>query len=87
MSPRIRRKEYNLIAKRKRGIKEPQNMSKEELLNTLIRYNSKREVKKIRKKLLKLGQEKIAEEENISRNELNQVKNFFKKSIDEFKNC
>ena len=87
MSPRIRRKEYNLIAKRKRGIKEPQNMSKEELLNTLIRYNSKREVKKSRKKLLKLGQEKIAEEENISRNELNQVKNFFKKSIDEFKNC
>ena len=88
MSPRIRRKEYNLIAKRKRGIKEPQNMSKEELLNTLIRYNSKREVKKSRKKLLKLGQEKIAEEENISKNELNQVKNFFKKSIDEFKkNC
>ena len=87
MLPRIRRKEYNLIVKRKRGIKEPQNMSKEELLNTLIRYNSKREVKKIRKKLLKLGQEKIAEEENISRNELNQVKNFFKKSIDEFKNC
>ena len=85
MSPRIRRKEYNLIAKRKRGIKEPQNMSKEELLNTLIRYNSKREVKKINKKLLKLGQQKIAEEQNISKNELNQVKKFFKKSIDELK--
>ena len=85
MLPRIRRKEYNLIAKRKRGIKEPQNMSKEELLNTLIRYNSKREVKKINKKLLKLGQQKIAEEQNISKNELNQVKKFFKKSIDELK--
>ena len=85
MLPRIRRKEYNLIAKRKRGIKEPQNMSKEELLNTLIRYNSKREVKKINKKLLKLGQQKIAEEQNISKNELNQVKKFSKKSIDELK--
>ena len=35
-------------------------MSKEELLNTLIKYDSKYEVKEIRKKLLKLGQEKIA---------------------------
>ena len=35
------RKEYDLIAK-KRGIKDPQNMSTEELLNTLSRYDSKR---------------------------------------------
>ena len=34
-------------------------MSKEELLNTLIRYDSKREVKKIHKKLLRLGQKKL----------------------------
>ena len=65
MLPRIRRKEYNLIAKRKRGIKEPQNMSKEELLNTLSRYNSKHEVKKIHKKLSKIGLEKVAKIQNI----------------------
>ena len=37
------RKEYDLIAKN-RGIKEPQNMSTEELLDTLSRYDSKREI-------------------------------------------
>ena len=36
------RKEYDLIAKN-RGIKEPQKMSTEELLDTLSRYDSKRE--------------------------------------------
>ena len=35
------RKELNLVAK-KRSIQEPQNMSTEELLNTLSRYDSKR---------------------------------------------
>ena len=84
MKPKITRKEYNLIAK-ERGIEKPQNMSKKELLNTLIRYDSKRKVKKICKKLLKLGQEKIAEIQNILNNELNQVKEFQKKSIDELK--
>ena len=34
------RKEYDVIAKI-RSIKEPQNMSTEELLNTLSRYDSK----------------------------------------------
>ena len=47
------RKEYNLIAKN-RGIKEPQNMSTEELLDTLSRYDSKHKVKSNRRKLLKL---------------------------------
>ena len=58
---------------KQRGIKEPQNMSKEELLNTLntfIRCDSKRKAKKIRKKLPELGQEKIAEIQSISKNEL-----------------
>ena len=45
----LTRKEYNLIAK-KRGIQEPQNMSTEELLNTLSRYDSKRKVKSNRRK-------------------------------------
>ena len=59
-------------------------MSKEHL-NTLSRYDSKHKVKKIHKKLLKLGQEKIAEIQNISKNELNQVKKFQKNSVDELK--
>ena len=37
----LTREEYNLIAKN-RGIQEPQNMSTEELLNTLSRYDSRR---------------------------------------------
>ena len=35
----LTRKEYNLIAKN-RGIKKPQNMSTEELLNTLSQYDN-----------------------------------------------
>ena len=35
MIQKITRKEYNLIAEQ-RGIKDPQNMSKEELLNILV---------------------------------------------------
>ena len=40
----LTRKEYNLIVKN-RSIEEPQNMSTEELLNTLSRYDSRRKVK------------------------------------------
>ena len=60
-------------------------MSKKELLNTLIRYVSKRKVKKIHEEFLKLGQEKITEIQTISKNELNQVKKFSEKSINELK--
>ena len=42
-------KEYDLVA-RSRGIKERQNMSTEELLNALSRYDSKRKVNTNRKK-------------------------------------
>ena len=59
------RKEYDLIAKN-RGIKEPQNMSTEELLNTLSRYDSKRKVKNNRRKLFKMKLKKIAKIQNIS---------------------
>ena len=52
------RKEYDLIAKN-RGIKEPQNMSTEELLDTLSRYDSRRKVKSNRRKLLKMKLEKL----------------------------
>ena len=62
----LTRKEYNLIAKN-RGIKEPQNMSTEELLNTLIRYDGKRKVKNNSKKLSKIKLEKIAKIQNISK--------------------
>ena len=54
----LTKEEYNLIAKN-RGIEEPQNMSTEELLNTLSRYDSRRKVKN-RKKLSEIGLEKVA---------------------------
>ena len=53
------RKEYDIIAKN-RGIQRLQDMSTEELLNTLSRYDSKPNVKSIHRKLRKLGLEKIA---------------------------
>ena len=37
----ITRREYNIIAK-SRGIQRPQDLSTEDLLNTLSRYDSKR---------------------------------------------
>ena len=80
----LTRKEYNLIAKN-RGIKEPQNMSTEELLNTLSRYDSKRKVKSNRRKLLKMKLEKIAKKQNISKNELRKAEKLQNKSIDELK--
>ena len=43
-------KEYDIIAER-RGIIEPQKMTTQELINTLNRYDSRRKVKSIRKKL------------------------------------
>ena len=46
----ITRKEYNIIAK-SRGIQNPQDLSTEELLNTLSRYDSKCKVKSIHLKL------------------------------------
>ena len=48
----LTRKEYNIIVKN-RGIIEPQNMSTQELLNTLSRYDSRRNIKSTRRKLLK----------------------------------
>ena len=64
----LTRKEYNLIAKN-RGIREPQKVSTEELLNALSRYDSKRKVKSNREKLLKTKLEKITKIQNISKNE------------------
>ena len=53
----LTRKEYNIIAKN-RSIIEPQNISTQELINTLSRYDNRRKVKNIRKKVLKIGLEK-----------------------------
>ena len=39
----ITRKEYDIIAK-SRGIKNPQDLSAEDLINALSRYDSKRKV-------------------------------------------
>ena len=69
----------------KRGIRNPQDMSIEELINTLSRYYSKRKVYSIRRKLQRLGLEKIAKLQNISKRDLNEVKKMQEKSIDELK--
>ena len=78
----LTRKEYDLIAKN-RGIKEPQKMSTEELLNTLSRYDSKRKVISNRIKLSKMKLEKVAKKQNISKNELRKAKKLQNKLIDE----
>ena len=78
------RKEYNLIAKN-RGIKEPEKMSTKKLLYTLSRYDNKRKVNSNRRKILKIGLEKIAKIQNISENELRKAENLQSKSIDELR--
>ena len=60
-------------------------MSDEDLSNRLIRYDSKCKVYSIRRKLQRLGLEKVAKIQNISINELNKAKKLQKKSIDELK--
>ena len=77
-------KKYDLIAEN-RGIKEPQKISTEELLNTLYRYDIKREVKSNRRKLNKINLNKIAKKQNISRKELRKAEKLQNKSIDELK--
>ena len=54
----LTRKEYNIIAKN-RGIIEPQKMSTKELIDTLSRYDSRRKVKNIRNKVLKIELKKM----------------------------
>ena len=78
----LTRKEYDLIAKN-RGIKEPQNMSTEEFLNTLSRYDSRRKVNTNRRTLSKINLKKIAKIQNISENELRKAEKLQNKSIDE----
>ena len=80
----LTRKEYDLIAKN-RGIIEPQNMSTEELLNTLSRYDSRCKVESNLRKLLKIKLEKIAKTQNISKNELNKAEKLQNKSINELR--
>ena len=62
-------KEYNTIVK-KRGIIDPQKMSTKELLSTLNRYDSGRQVKITSTKLLDIGLEKNVKIQNISKFEL-----------------
>ena len=76
------RKEYDLIAK-SRDIKEPQKMSTEELLDALSRYDSKRKINSNRRKILKMGLEKIGKIQNISKNGLSRAEKLQNKSIDE----
>ena len=50
------------------------------MLNTLIRYDSRRKLKSNRRKLLEIKLEKIAKIQNISKTELNKIKNLQKKN-------
>ena len=81
---KLTRKEYDLIAKN-RGLREPQKMSTEELLNTLYRYDIKREVKSNRRKLNKINLKKIAKKRNISRDLLRKAEKLQNKSIEPFR--
>ena len=76
------RKEYDLIAKN-RGIKEPQKMSSEKLLDALSRHDSKRKLNSNRIKILKMGLEEIGKIQNISKNDLSRAEKLQNKSIDE----
>ena len=77
-------KELNLIAKN-RGIKKPQNMSTEELIDTLSRYDTKRKVNSNHRKILKMGLEKIATIQNNSKKDLSMAEKLQNKSIDELR--
>ena len=80
----LTRKELNLIAKNI-SIQEHQSMSTEELLNTLIRYDSRRKLNSNHRKLSKIKLEKIAKIQNISKNELSKAEKLQNKSIDELR--
>ena len=84
---KLTRKEYDLIAKT-RGIKEPQNMSTDELLHALSRCDSKRKVKNNRRKLKKMNLKKLLKYkifQNMSENELLKTEKLQNKSIDELR--
>ena len=57
-------------------------MSTKELLNILSRYDTKRKVNSNRRKILKIGLEKLAKIKNISENELRKAENLQSKSRD-----
>ena len=80
----LTRKQYNIIAKF-RGAIEPQKMTTKELLNALRRYDSRRNVKCTFRKFLRIGLEKIAKIQNITKNELNRGEKLQRRSGDELK--
>ena len=57
-------------------------MSTKELLDILSRYDTKRKVNSNRRKILKMGLEKLAKMKNISENELRKAENLQSKSRD-----
>ena len=55
------------------------------MLDTLSRYDTKRKVNSNRRKTLKMGLEKTAKIQNISKNELSKAEKLQNKSIDELR--
>ena len=80
----LTKKELNLIAKN-RGIKKLQDMSTEELIDTLSRDDTNRKINSNRRKILKMGLEKIINIQNISKKDLSMVEKLQNKSIDELR--
>ena len=60
-------------------------MSTKELLDTLSRYDTNRKVNSNRRKTLKMGLEKTAKIQNISKNELSKAEKLQNKSLDELR--
>ena len=60
-------------------------MSTKKLLNALIKYDSRRKLKKNRKKLLKIKLEKIAKIQNISKNELRKAEKLQNNSLNKLR--
>ena len=79
----IARKKLNIIAKHK-GIKEPHKMSADDLVNAMNRYNSKRELFRIRRKFRKIYP-KLIKKQNISEDDLRKATKLQNMSHDDLK--
>ena len=79
----ITRKKLNIIAKHK-GIKKPHKMSADDLVNTMNRYNSKRESYRIHRKFRKIYP-KFVKKQNISEDDLRKATKLQNMSHDDLK--
>ena len=79
---KITRKELNIIAKN-RATEDAHKISTNDLMNTLIRHDKKRNSYNIRRKINKLNLKKIGKKQNITKKELHKVTKLQDKSQDD----